>query len=61
MHEENKYQKIETLKQGKHNKISESKFRYICTSFGFLRSCSSGERERETKNRKCIGKKGRGS
>ena len=63
MHEENKYQKIEILKQRKHNKISESKLRYICTSFGFLRSCSSQERERErdTKNRDGIGQKVRGS
>ena len=61
MHEENKYQKIEILKQRKHNKISESKLRYICTSFGFLKSCCSGERERDTKNREGIGQKVRGS
>ena len=66
MHEKNKYQKIEILKQRKRNKISESKLRYICsTSFGFLRSCSSQERERErerdTKNRDGIGQKVRGS
>jgi len=65
MHEENKYQKIEILKQRKHNKISESQncdiFVPVLGFSGLVLHKRERERERDTKNRDGIGQKVRGS